>query len=197
MNLLSLNKKFCKEEKIKYINNLIKKFDKKQMKLKIKMKALNNPLTEFQLSKYSLKIIEELNQEFFLNILYYDELPNKYKEILVVYKLFIQLIKNENLLQITNDKEFWREISNYFITEGKNKLGDFILNLSKNFSFDDNNINKMRNVIHKNKAKISRTYYSKICGTTASIVFIFKDALEYSGILFNEKKLLLKEFMSI
>ena len=55
----------------------------------------------------------------------------------------------------------------------------------------------MRNVIHKNKAKISRTYYSKICGTTASIVFIFKDALEYSGILFNEKKLLLKEFMTI
>ena len=41
------------------------------------------------------------------------------KEILVVYKLFIQLIKNENLLQITNDKEFWREILNYFITEGK------------------------------------------------------------------------------
>ena len=150
------------------------------------MKALNNPLTEFQLSKYSLKIIEELNQEFFLNILYYDELPNKRK--LVVYKLFIQLIKNENLLQITNDKEFWREISNYFITEGKNKLGDFILNLSKNFSFDDNNINKMRNLIHKNKAKISRTYYSKICGTTASIVFILKDALEYSGILINEKK---------
>ena len=125
MNLLSLNKKFCKEEKIKYINNLIKKFDKKQMKLKIKMKALNNPLTEFQLSKYSLKIIEELNQEFFLNILYYDELPNKYKEILVVYKLFIQLIKNENLLQITNDKEFWREISNYFITEGKKKIRNF------------------------------------------------------------------------
>ena len=89
------------------------------MKLKIKMKALNNPLTEFQLSKYSLKIIEELNQEVFLNIFYYEELPNKYKEILVVYKLFIQLIKNENLLQITNDKEFWREILNYFITEGK------------------------------------------------------------------------------
>ena len=46
----------------------------------------------------------------------------------------------------------------------------------------------MRNLIHKNKAKISRTYYSKICGTTASIVFILKDALEYSGILINEKK---------
>ena len=194
MNLLSLNKKFCKEERIKYINNLIKNIDEKQIEQKIyeienkNEEALNNPLPEFQLSKYSLKIIEELNQEVFLNIFYYDELPSKYKEILVVYKLFIQLIKKENLLKITNDKEFWREISNYFIIEGKNKLGDFILNLSKNFSFDDNNITKMKNLIHKNKAKISRTYYSKICGTTASIVFILKDALEYCGILTNEKK---------
>ncbi len=135
MNLLSFNKKFCKEERIKYINNLIKNFGEKQIEQKINEienkneEALNNPLTEFQLSKYSLKIIEELNQEVFLNIFYYDELPNKYKDILIVYKLFIQLIKNENLLQITNDKEFWREILNYFITEGKKKLGIFIPNI--------------------------------------------------------------------
>ena len=194
LNLISLNKKICKEERIKYINNLIKNFDEKQIEQKIEEienkneDALNNPLPEFQLSKYSFKIIEELNQEVFLSIFYYDELPSKYQEILVVYKLFIQLIKNENLIKIKNNKEFWREISNYFITEGKNKLGDFILNLSKNFCFDDDNINKMRQLIHKNKAKISRTYYSKICGTTASIVFILKDALEYCGVLINEKR---------
>ena len=194
LNLISLNKKICKEERIKYINNLIKNFDEKQIEQKIEEienkneDALNNPLPEFQLSKYSFKIIEELNQEVFLSIFYYDELPSKYQEILVVYKLFIQLIKNENLIKIKNNKEFWREISNYFITEGKNKLGDFILNLSKNFCFDDDNINKMRQLIHKNKAKISRTYYSKICGTTASIVFILKDALEYCGVLVNEKR---------
>ena len=56
MNLLSLTKKFCKEEKIKYINNLIKNFGEKQIEQKINEienkndEALNNPLTEFQLS---------------------------------------------------------------------------------------------------------------------------------------------------
>ena len=65
MNLLSFNKKFCKEERIKYINNLIKNFGEKQIEQKINEienkneEALNNPLSEFQLSKYSLKIIEE------------------------------------------------------------------------------------------------------------------------------------------
>ena len=65
---------------------------------------------------------------------------SKHKEILIVYKLFIQLTKNETSLKITNDKEFQREISNYFITKKNNKLGDFILNLSKTFVFDDDNI---------------------------------------------------------
>ena len=80
---------------------------------------------------------------------------SKHKEILIVYKLFIQLTKNETSLKITNDKEFQREISNYFITKKNNKLGDFILNLSKTFVFDDDNINKIKNLINKNKAKIS------------------------------------------
>ena len=31
---------------------------------------------------------------------------SKHKEILIVYKLFIQLTKNETSLKITNDKEF-------------------------------------------------------------------------------------------
>ena len=76
---------------------------------------------------------------------------SKHKEILIVYKLFIQLTKNETSLKITNDKEFQREISNYFITKKNNKLGDFILNLSKTFVFDDDNINKIKNLINKNK----------------------------------------------
>lgn len=80
---------------------------------------------------------------------------SKHKEILIVYKLFTQLTKNETSLKITNDKEFQREISNYFITKKNNKLGDFILNLSKTFVFDDDNINKIKNLINKNKAKIS------------------------------------------
>ena len=194
MNLLSFNKKFCKEERIKYINNLIKNFGEKQIEQKINEienkneEALNNPLPEFQLSKYSLKIIEELNQEVFLSIFYYDELPSKYQEILVVYKLFIQLIKNENLINIKNNKDFWREFCYWFILEGKNKLGFFINQLIKQFDFSKENVKLIKRIVNNTYYKIIPSIYSNLCITTGLIVFIIKDALEYCGIIINKKK---------
>ena len=195
MNLVSLNKQICKEARVKYVNNIIKKLDERQidqnieeMKEKYKNK-LNSDVPKFQLSKGSLRAIEVLNKELYLNIFYNDILPKKYKEILIIYKIFVQLIKKEDLIQLSNnDTEFWREISNYFITESKNKLGDFILTLIDNFSFNEENILKMRKMVSKFKNKINALYFSKICGTTGLIIFILKDALEYCGILINERK---------
>ena len=43
-------------------------------------------------------------------------------------------------------------------------------------------------MIKSYKNTIYPSYYSKICGTTGLIVFILKDALEYAGIFYNEKK---------
>ena len=200
MNLVSLNKKICKEARVKYINNIIKKLDERQIDqniedIKEKYKnELNSDMPKFQLSKGSLRAIEVLNKELYLNIFYNDILPKKYNEILIIYKIFVQLIKNENLIKLlNNDQEFWREISNYFITESKNKLGDFILNLIENFSFNEENILKMRKMVNKFKNKINALYFSKICGTTGLIIFILKDALEYCGILINERKTPIKK----
>jgi hypothetical protein len=36
--------------------------------------------------------------------------------------------------------------------------------------------------------KISPAYFSKVCGTTGLVIFLIKDALEYAGILIQEKK---------
>ena len=195
MNLVSLNKKFCKEGRVKYIHKIIKTFDERQIDQNIEeiKEKYNNELNEnfpkFQLSKGALRAIEVLNEEIYLSIFYNDELPKKYFDILIIYKLFALLIKKEELIQIIdNNEEFWRKISDYFITEGKNKLGDFILNLIDDFSFDEENLNKMRKMVNKYKSKISPSYYTKICGTTSLIVFILKDALEYCGILINERK---------
>ena len=195
MNLVSLDKKICKEARVKYINNIIKKLDERQidqnieeMKEKYKIE-LNNEIPKFQLSKGSLRAIDVLNKELYLNIFYNDILPKKYNEILIIYKIFVQLILKENLIKLINDdKEFWREISNYFITEAKNKLGDFILNLSEDFVFNEENVLKMRKMVNRFKMKINALYFSKICGTTGLIIFILKDALEYCGILINERK---------
>ncbi len=200
MNLVSLNKKICKEARVKYINNIIKKLDERQIDqniedIKEKYKnELNSDMPKFQLSKGSLRAIEVLNKELYLNIFYNDILPKKYNEILIIYKIFVQFIKNENLIKLSNnDQEFWREISNYFITESKNKLGDFILNLTENFSFNEENILKMRKIVNRFKNKINALYFSKICGTTGLIIFILKDALEYCGILINERKTPIKK----
>ena len=38
------------------------------------------------------------------------------------------------------------------------------------------------------KNKIVPNYFSKICGTTGLLVFIVKDALEYCGVIINDKK---------
>ena len=43
-------------------------------------------------------------------------------------------------------------------------------------------------MIKSYKDTIYPSYYSKICGTTGLIVFILKDALEYCGVLVNEKR---------
>ena len=195
INLLSFNKKYCKEERIKYFNKLIEKINEKNIEKAIEeikeknLEELNNSYPQFQLTKSSLRAIEALNEELYLKIFYYDVLPEKYNEILIIYKLFVQLIKDENLIKCNNNNiEFWREISNYFMIEGKNKLGTFINNLTYKFSFDEENIIKIRHLINKYKNKISPSYYSKICGTTGLIVFILKDALEYCGIIINEKK---------
>ena len=36
--------------------------------------------------------------------------------------------------------------------------------------------------------EIKPTNYSKICGTTGLVIFLIKDALEYCGIMQNDKK---------
>ena len=38
------------------------------------------------------------------------------------------------------------------------------------------------------KNKIIPNYFSRICGTTGLLVFIVKDALEYCGVIINDKK---------
>ena len=38
------------------------------------------------------------------------------------------------------------------------------------------------------KKKILPNFYSKICSTTGLLIFIIKEALEYCGVIQNEKK---------
>lgn len=68
-------------------------------------------------------------------------------------------------------------------------IGNLITSSVKDFDFSTENIHRINKIIDKNISKISPAYFSKICGTTGLIIFMIKDALEYSGVI-QEKKVI-------
>jgi hypothetical protein len=63
-----------------------------------------------------------------------------------------------------------------------------ISNLVIKFDFSNINIYKINKLVEKNNAKIAPAYFSKICATTGLFIFLIKDALEYAGIIYQDKK---------
>ncbi len=69
-----------------------------------------------------------------------------------------------------------------------NILGSLISTLVKSFDFSNINIYKINKLVEKNNAKIAPAYFSKICATTGLFIFLIKDALEYAGVIYQDKK---------
>lgn len=121
--------------------------------------------------------------------IYFDiDLEPHHRELIVVYRIYHQLIKNEDLVMIQDDALFWSKSCKYFQMHGKDKLGVFISESIKSFCFDDRNVFRLKLLVEDVKLKIMPAYYSKICGGTGLLVFLLKDALEYCGVLYAEKK---------
>ena len=161
------------------IKNLKKKYDESEFQ---------KPYLPFVLTRGAIKAVEFLDQDLYIKIFTKDELDPSLNEIIIIYRILYQLLKLEKLVLIKNDKEFWKENCNYLITESHDKLGIFMVEKSKEFCFDCENCHKLKEMIENMKSKIVPSYFSKICGTTGLIVFVVKDALEYSGAIVNEKK---------
>jgi len=106
------------------------------------------------------------------------------------------LRKNE-ILKIKSDKVFWGKICDWLLEERNVKLGEFLKNESKKFNFSNDNIKKLKKLTQNVKDKISPNYYSKVCGTTGLVVFIVKDALEFCGVIVNEKKTPIKSLYNL
>ncbi len=194
IKLISLNKKNCKKSRIKYFEDKIKEIINKDIEDEIEEiekehdEDLKLEIPKFQLSKGSIKAIGLLNQELYVKIFFDNGLPKNFEEIIDIYRILAQLIKNENLINIKNNKDFWREFCIWFILEGKNKLGVFINQLINQFDFSKENITLIKRIVNNTYYKIIPAIYSNLCITTGLIVFIIKDALEYCGIIINKKK---------
>ena len=151
----------------------------------------------FTLSRGSLKAIVLLNDELYTKIFYNNNLEGRLLEIVIIYRILACLLKKNEILKIKSDKVFWGKICDWLLEERNVKLGEFLKNESKKFNFNNENIKKLRKLTQNVKDKISPNYYSKVCGTTGLVVFIVKDALEFCGVIVNEKKTPIKSLYNL
>lgn len=154
----------------------------KQNKLNLPADEIPKKLSinDFKLSKGALKAIDLLNEEI-INRLFYEKItPNS--EIFIVYKIYFQLIKNQEIIKHFNEPIFWEKCKSYF-NSYKGKTGDCLNEIftQKKIFIDGDNIYKVYKIIQNNINKILPAYYSKICGTTGIFVFFVKDILDFLG----------------
>ena len=200
-NLFSCNKKLMKyinDKLLIFFENFKKENDINSsstienqinsMKLKYKEEELNNEPSKFELSKSSTKAIELLNQDRYNNIFKTKELKPPLDEIILIYRIFFQLYKVNNIYSIKDEKLFWLEASDYILNNNNGKTGEFFKESINNFDFSIKNIYQINKLVYSHKDQLKPSIFSKICGTTGLIIFLIKDTLEYIGILHSLKK---------
>ena len=159
----------------------------KGLEEKYTQEELNEPIKKFELSKAAIKAIGLLDNDLFMRIFTRPVQENVLNEIIIIYKIFCQLLGLDDLLQIKNDKLFWEKFSKYVLDNKGEKLSEFCSSSANKFIFDDKNILKVREMAKDLNEKIKPKYWGKICGTTGFFVFLIKDAVEYAGILEDKK----------
>ena len=178
-NVLDINKISFSNTIEDQINNI---------KNKYKEEELIEARHAFTLSKGSLKALDLLNSETYNNIFKKTQLQPPLNQIILIYRLFFQLIDKDELIDIENDKQFWEKTRKFILDKNEGKTGTFLKEYISEFDFTCKNIYKLKKLIYKNEDKLKPLIYENICKTTGLIVFIVKDSLEYCGVIKNDKK---------
>ena len=144
----------------------------------------------FNLSKGSLKALDLLNSNCYNDVFKIQKLEPPLDKIILVYKIFFQLIDKEKIVKIENEKQFWEKARNFILDNNEGQTGTFLKEYISEFDFTSKNIYKLKQLINGNEDKIKPLIYENICKTTGLIIFIIKDSLEYCGIIKNEKKMM-------
>ena len=178
--------KIIEMNKISSINSIEEEINK--IKNQFKGENLDSNKYSFQLSKGSMRAIQILDNEIYNNIFKSKELNPPLDKIILIYRIFFQLINQEEMNEIVSDKKFWEEVRIYFLENDDNKIGYFIKDNISEFDFTNENIYKLKKLTKGYEEKLKPTNYEKICETTTLFTFIIKDALEYCGIIYNKEK---------
>jgi hypothetical protein len=194
---LSINSGFYLIKDMKYKDILKAYFSSKQfensiieLKNSYSNEELNNEnFNEFLLTRGSLKAIELLNDKLYFKLFKNENFPNI--EIIIVYRIYFQLVNKEKNIIEENDIEiFWKKVKEYFINKNNNniQIGNLLENQFKQLDFSKENFVKIYNLCEGKINKLTPVYYSKICATTGLFIFLIKEALEYFGIINDKKK---------
>lgn len=159
-----------------------------ELRIKYKPDELNSEPQPFQISRAATKAIELLNDETYNKLFHHLELKPPMIEIIFIFRVLVQLLDNKELCSISDDKEFWKRVCAYILENNNNKTGAYFIQLIDDFVFTSENIDIIKRLCWGKLNNLKPTYYSKICGTTSLIIFLLKDALEYCGVISNDKK---------
>ena len=189
-NLLLISKESAKSilPIIKTINqNYLKEGEDALNKFKSEKKEeeYNGEAPPFQLNKTGMKVLEKLNEEANQKLFLSEEIPKK--EIIMIYRIFLQLINKNNEALSKDDVEFWKYAKDKIYTKSAGKLGENIKGLIQEINLTDDNLNIVSDICKDNMDKLTPKYYNNLCPTTALFFLLIKEILEYCGILIGKK----------
>jgi hypothetical protein len=161
------------------------------IKNKYKGEDFDSPKYAFSLSSYTVKALDLLDDNSYNKIFTIKNLEPPLDQIILIYRIFFQLIDKEELVDIESDKKFWEKTRNYILKNNNKKTGTFFRDYISEFDFTHKNIYKLKKLISGKEDKLKPSTYENICKTTGLIDFIIKDSLEYCGLIPNEKRIVL------
>ena len=189
-------------ERISFLNNKREDFIKilelsnretiNDLIMKIRLNYTNDELsknfTKFEISRGPSKAVELLNNELYSKIFKKNYIEKNEEEICKVYRVLFVLFDEYEIANINNNRLFWTKCVEYLTKNSDGKIGSFILDKINNISFEHKKIFLINKILLGMKKIMIPNYFSKICGTTGLLVFGIKDALEYCGVIKNDKK---------
>ena len=188
-NLLSIIETYKYNIENKYEIISITTIENRKQILKNKFPNLNtSELPNYDSSNTALKKFEYLTSNLDNKIFHEKNLTSEQEKIIIIYRIFLQLIKQSEISNIKDNKEFWIKCCNYINENSKGKTGDFFKDSLNYFDFSAENIFKIKNMIVGNEDSFTNNRYATISPTTSFVALFIKDALEFVGVLNNEVK---------
>jgi len=141
-----------------------------------------------KLSKASIKALEKLNEEEYQKLFTSEKAPES-RDIILIYRLFLQLLnKNDNnKIKEQKDNEFWIFARDKLFVNKEGNFGDYIKALIEQIDFSKENLKEVNDFCKIYKDKLNQKYISSLCHTTGLFFVFIRDILDYCGIFESNK----------